>query len=90
MHLKHQNRASLGHPRPTVSTLGQSSAVNISARAQMAETHHTLCMRVKLLQLCLTLCDPMGHSPPLGSSVQGILQAGILEQVATPSSRESS
>ena len=21
-------------------------------------------MRVKLLQLCLTLCDPMDHSPP--------------------------
>ena len=30
---------------------------------------------------CLTLCDPMGYSPP-GSSVHGILQAGILEWVA--------
>ena len=28
----------------------------------------------KLLQLCLTLCDPMDHSPP-DSSVDGILQA---------------
>ena len=31
-----------------------------------------------LLQLCLTLCDPKGYSPP-GSSVLGILQARILE-----------
>ena len=28
--------------------------------------------------MCLTLCDPMGCSPP-GSSVHGILQARILE-----------
>ena len=35
----------------------------------------------KLLQLCLTLCDPIDHSPP-GSSVPGILQARILECVA--------
>ena len=37
-------------------------------------------MRAKLLQSCLTLCDPMDRSPP-GSSVQGILQARILEWV---------
>ena len=35
----------------------------------------------KLLQLCLTLCDPIDGSPP-GSSVPGILQARILEWVA--------
>ena len=34
-------------------------------------------------------CDPMDCSPP-GSSVHGILQARILERVATPSSRGSS
>ena len=34
-------------------------------------------------QSCPTLCDPMGCSPP-GSSVHGILQARILEQVAIP------
>ena len=39
----------------------------------------------KSLQLCLTLSDPVDHSPP-GSSVHGILQAGILEWVAVPSS----
>ena len=32
----------------------------------------------KLLQSCLTLCDPMDSSPP-GSPVPGILQARILE-----------
>ena len=37
-------------------------------------------------QAYLTLCDPIGCSPP-GSSVQGILQAGILEWVAIPFSR---
>ena len=36
-----------------------------------------------------TVCDPMDCSPP-GSSVHGILQAGILEWVAVPSSRGSS
>ena len=35
-------------------------------------------MCAKLLQLCMTLCDPMDHSLP-GSSVHGILQARILE-----------
>ena len=35
----------------------------------------------KSLQSCLTLCDPIDSSPP-GSSVPGILQAGILEWVA--------
>ena len=31
---------------------------------------------------CLTLCNPMDYSPP-GSSVHGILQARILEWVAS-------
>ena len=32
-------------------------------------------------QSCLTLCDPMGCSPP-GSSVRGIFQARVLEGAA--------
>ena len=40
-------------------------------------------------QMCLTLFDPMGCSPP-GSSVHGISQARMLEWVAIPSSRGSS
>ena len=43
-------------------------------------------MPTKSLQSCPTLCDPMGCSL-LGSSVHGLLQAGILEWGATPSSR---
>ena len=35
----------------------------------------------KLLQLCPTLCNPIGGSPP-GSPVPGYLQAGTLEWVA--------
>ena len=47
--------------------------------------------KVKLLvaQLCPNLCNPMDCSPP-GSTVHGILQAGILEWVAIPFSRGSS
>ena len=39
---------------------------------------------MKVAQLCLTLCDPMDYT------VQGILQARILEWVAFPFSRGSS
>ena len=44
---------------------------------------------VLVIQLCLTLCDPMGCSPP-GSSVHGILQERLLEWLAMPLSRRSS
>ena len=43
----------------------------------------------KLLQSCLTLCDPVNYSPQ-GSSVHRILQARILEWVAVSFSRKSS
>ena len=36
------------------------------------------CVRAKLFQACLTLCNAMDYIPP-GSSVHGILQARILE-----------
>ena len=39
----------------------------------------------KLLQSCLTLCDPINGSPP-GSPIPGFLQARILECVAISSS----
>ena len=41
----------------------------------------TAAAAAKLLQLCLTLCDPIDCSPP-GCPVPGILQARILEWVA--------
>ena len=44
----------------------------------------TLKVKVLVDQSCPTLCDPMDCNPP-GSSIQGILQATILKQVATPS-----
>ena len=40
-----------------------------------SQHHHAA---AKLLQLCLTLCDPIDGSPP-GSPVPGILQARTLE-----------
>ena len=40
----------------------------------------------KSLQLCPTLCDPIDGSPP-GSPVPGILQARVLEWVATAFSK---
>ena len=42
------------------------------------------CVHAKLPQSFSTLCDSMDCSPP-GSSVNGILQARILERVAIPS-----
>ena len=39
-------------------------------------------MCVLVTQLCPTLCDPMDSNPP-GSSVHGILQARILQWVAS-------
>ena len=55
----------------------------------LQETRESLHVPAKLLQSCLTLCDPKDYSLP-ASSVHGILQARILEWVALPSSRGSS
>ena len=55
--------------------------------------HHGMCVCVcvcvLVAQSCLTLCDPMDCSL-LGSSLHGIIQAGILEWVAISFSRGSS
>ena len=48
-----------------------------------------VCLCILVAQLYPTLCDPMDCSSP-GSSVHGVLQARILEWVATPFSRGSS
>ena len=48
----------------------------------------TFLLRVKLLQSCPTVCDPMDSSPP-GFSHHGILQARILEWVPMSSCRGS-
>ena len=49
----------------------------------------TLRVHARLLRSCPSLWDSMDYSLP-GSSVQGVLQARILECVALPSSRASS
>ena len=52
--------------------------------------HLTECVCVySVSQSCLTLCNPMEYSWP-GSSVHGIFQARILEQIAISYSRGSS
>ena len=51
--------------------------------------HQVINTKVKIAQSYLTLCDPVGCSPP-GSSVHGILQARIQEWVAISYSRGSS
>ena len=59
---------------------------------KIANCHLSLCvclLPAKLLQSCLTLCNPMNCSLP-GSSVHGILQARTLEWVAMTFSRGSS
>ena len=48
-----------------------------------------MCMCVRLLPSCPTLCNAMDCSPP-GSSIHGILPATLLGLVAIFSSRESS
>ena len=48
-----------------------------------------VCMCAKWLQMCLTLCDPVGRNPP-GSSVHEILPVRILEWAAMSCSRGSS
>ena len=50
----------------------------ITELSTIAKIHMCVFVHAKLLQSCPTLCDPVDCGPP-GSSVQGILQARILE-----------
>ena len=56
---------------------------------QWTSTAAAAAAAAKLLQSCLTLCDPIDSSP-LGFPVPGISQARILEWVAIAFSRRSS
>ena len=67
-----------------VSNAGSNSTVE--PRNQSEETFYSVCL---VAQLCLTLYSTMDWSLP-GSSVHGIFQARILEQVAISYSRGSS
>ena len=55
-------------PLPVLLNIASSGLMHRKAAAAAA----------KSLQLCLTLCDPIGSSPP-GSPVHGIFQARVLE-----------
>ena len=70
----------VGMHSPVLRSAGQAPALSLSTY---------VCVCAKLLQSCLTLCDPMDCSLP-GFSVLGILQARVLEWVAMPSFRGSS
>ena len=56
---------------------------NTSLKKHCKSQSHRSMVGVWVAQLCPTLCDPMDCSPP-GSSVNGILQARILEWTAMP------
>ena len=73
-------------PRSAASTSLPKESLSSDKKRQLI---YIVCMHAKLLQTCLTLCDPMDCRPP-GSSVHGILQGRILEGVAMPSSKGSS
>ena len=47
----------------------------------LTDVSNSAAAAAKLLQLCLTLCDPIDSSPP-GSPVPGILKTRTLEWVA--------
>ena len=90
---ENSNSKSYMHPSVHSSTIYSSQDMDLNVHGtdeRMKNMWHilwnTACMHAKLLQLCLTLCNPMDCSPP-GSSVHRILQARILEWVVMPSSR---
>ena len=64
----------------------------ISCEVRQRKISHDITYKVKVKVKSLSrvqLCNPMDYSPP-DSSVHGIFQARILEQVAISSSREYS
>ena len=74
-----------------VSKVGNLSCKNIHSPlpSTMALNEAIFILKVLVIQLRPTLCDPMDCSPP-GFSVHGVLQARILEWVAISFSRGSS
>ena len=60
-----------------------------TSKKQPAKARTIVSLSYPFAQSCPTLCNPMDYSPP-GSSVHGILQAGVLEWVSIAFSRGSS
>ena len=67
------------HPSPTLQAHFQS--LLDTTKEYLIRYAYLGCLKVKVAQLCLTLCDPMDYT------VHGILQARILKWVAFPFSR---
>ena len=73
----------LQHHSSKASILWHSAFLTVQLSHPYMTTGKTIALTAtaKLLQSCLTLCDPIDSSPP-GSAVPGILQARTLEWVA--------
>ena len=74
------------HPEPPSSPASLSKLGTENAKHSSMKEFLKRKVRGLVAQSCPTLCNPMDYNPP-GSSVHGILQAGILEWVAIPFSR---
>ena len=66
--------------------LSEDRAMNKLGDPALNSWSYNLVVKVKVAQSCSTLHDPINYSPS-GSSVQGILQARILQWVTIPFSR---
>ena len=90
LHKSLEMRAFLSFREPQITGLAvEIPATNVLACYGVINGSYMVCMNAPLLQSCLTHCESMDCSLP-GFSVQGILQAKILEWVAMPSSKGSS
>ena len=82
---KKSTRILLGIALTVYVNLGSIAMLVLSELLLLLLSHFSICAAevstAKLLQSCLTLCDPIDGRPP-GSPVPGILQARILEWVA--------
>ena len=86
MHSTYSLEGELSFFSPLLTYFWPQSMWIFSHTKQFSDFPDTNCVYL-VTQSCPTLCNPMGCSPP-GSSVNGILQARILEWVAMPSSRD--
>ena len=80
-----QGSLTQGFTFPALASAGRFFSTSTTWEAPVAKA----CMCAKSPKSCPAPCNPRDHSLP-GSSVHGILQARVLEQVTTSSSKDSS
>ena len=80
--LKAKDRATILSSNPTPGHISGKDKNSNSKNYMHPSVHSSTIYNSQDMPAC-RLCDPMDHGPP-GSSVQGILQARILEGVAIP------